>query len=55
MAEALRHYKQVDENLKDCEATAQFCERINSMFDALNRVSPDKGLTFGCEDLQVCI
>lgn len=55
MATALRHYKKIDTNLEECEPTARFCERINSMFDALNRMSREKGVTVDSNDFKVSI
>lgn len=55
MAKALRHYREIDSELQDCESTARFCERMNCLFDALNRVSREEGLTINSDDFKVCI
>lgn len=37
MAHSLRFYKNCLPELQDCDSTANFCEWVNNLFDALNR------------------
>lgn len=39
--------------LEGCEKTIFFCKRINDLFDALNRKSPNEGLTPNNKDFKV--
>ncbi|XP_071577870.1 uncharacterized protein [Temnothorax nylanderi] len=41
------------QSLTGCEETISFCKQINDMFDALNRKSPNQGLTPGSNDFKV--
>lgn len=43
MASALRYCRQYDSLLADSENTAQFCEQMNDLFDALNRKTVNAG------------
>ena len=53
MARALRHYKARDSRLEGLEVTADFCERFNNLFDVLNNLNPEEGLTLSSADLKV--
>ena len=46
----LRKYKQFEGS----EATANFCLKLNDIFDALNRKQPNQGLTPKSPDYKVC-
>ncbi|CAL1672102.1 unnamed protein product [Lasius platythorax] len=39
--------------LEDCNATINFCQRFNDLFDALNRKTPNEGLTPSGNDFKV--
>lgn len=39
--------------LSECEQTIEFCKRLNAMFDALNRKSPNQGLTPETNDFKI--
>lgn len=41
------------QELKGCEATIEFCKRMNDLFDALNRKVPNQGVTSNSYDFQV--
>ncbi|XP_036146648.1 uncharacterized protein LOC118646884 [Monomorium pharaonis] len=41
------------EGLSGCEETISFCKRMNDMFDAMNRKSPNQGLTPHCKDFKI--
>lgn len=47
------NYKDYYEELKGCEKTAEFCQFINKMFDALNRTKPENGLKLDSRDYMV--
>lgn len=54
MAVGLQFY--LSHNYKEfqgCEATIDFCLRINNIFDALNRKQPNEGLTPQSKDFKV--
>ena len=54
MAVGLQFY--LSHNYKEfegCEATTDFCLRINNIFDALNRKQPNEGLTPQSKDFKV--
>lgn len=54
VAQGLAFYlSQKVESLAGCEDTIQFCTQINAMFDALNRKSPNEGLTPTTKDFKV--
>lgn len=53
MAYGLRFYKNFLPELQDCDSTANFCEWINNLFDALNRNT--SGLKIGNTDYKVHI
>lgn len=54
MAQGLSFYSSYKcEALAGCEETIHFCTRINAMFDALNRKSPNEGLTPETKDFEV--
>ncbi|KMQ85335.1 hypothetical protein RF55_16184 [Lasius niger] len=38
---------------QDCEATIDFCQRLNDLFDALNRKIPNEGVTSSGNDFKV--
>lgn len=45
MAHGLQFYKNFVPGLKDCDNTANFCEWINDLFDALNQGKSSAGVT----------
>jgi hypothetical protein len=45
MAHGLRFYKNFLDELKDCDSTANFCDWINDLFDALNQNKSSAGVT----------
>lgn len=45
MASGLRFYKHFLPDLQECDNTANFCEWINDLFDALNRIKSSEGVT----------
>ncbi|KYQ47745.1 hypothetical protein ALC60_13219 [Trachymyrmex zeteki] len=53
VARGLRYYSSYYRELKDSIATAEFCEWINSMFDALNIRKYENGLKPGNKDFLV--
>jgi len=53
MAYGLRFYKNFLPELQDCDSTANFCEWIDNLFDALNRNT--SGLKIGNTDYKVHI
>ncbi|XP_077282627.1 uncharacterized protein LOC143908738 [Temnothorax americanus] len=53
VAHGLRFYQNRVPELKDCETTADFCEWMNNMFDALNRREYLKGLKPGNPDFKI--
>lgn len=54
VANGLQFYvSQKCQELKGCEATIEFCKRMNDMFDALNRKVPNQGVTSNSYDFQV--
>lgn len=57
VVQGLRFYLSHDPSgpLKGCEETMEFCKRMNDMFDALNRKTPNEGLTPGNKDFKVII
>ncbi|XP_043283154.1 uncharacterized protein [Venturia canescens] len=54
VAQGLAFYaSQKFEALADCEETIAFCKRLNDTFDALNRKTPNEGLTPQSPDFKV--
>lgn len=53
MASGLRFYKHFLPDLKDCDSTANFCEWINALFDALNRTKSTEGVAIEDEYYKV--
>lgn len=49
LLKAARYFPDVFEGFK---ATADFCLRINNVFDALNRTDPNSGLRPVCTDFK---
>lgn len=47
MAHGLRFYKNFLPELEGCDDTANFCEWINDLFDALNQNKSSGGVTTG--------
>jgi len=39
--------------LQDCEATIDFCQRLNDLFDALNRKTLNEGITSSGNNFKV--
>lgn len=52
-ANALLNCKSYFSEMKGCEPTAEFCMRINSLFDVLNRSNPSVGITLQSNDFKV--
>ena len=38
-----------------CETTSEFCQRMNDLFDILNKTDPKTGLRLGSQDYNVRI
>lgn len=53
MAHGLRFYKNFLPELQNCDSTANFCEWINNLFDALNRNKSSSGVTIEDKDYKV--
>lgn len=53
MSHGLRFYKNFLPELQECDNTANFCEWINNLFDALNRNKVSEGLTVENTDYKV--
>lgn len=54
VARGLRFFKSLEHRLETSEATADFCEILNNMFDALNRTS-SIGNELQNKDIEVCV
>ena len=53
IAKGLRYYKAYDPGLENCEATANFCERFNDLFDVLNNLKSEDGLKLSSKGLKI--
>ena len=53
MASGLKFYKNFIPDLQDCDNTANFCEWINNLFDALNKIKISEGMTIGDKHYKV--
>lgn len=52
-AKGLLFYKKIKKfqsDLKGCEDTAEFCIKINNLFDAMNRIHSEEALKFNLAD-----
>lgn len=45
-----KNFKEFESDLEGCENTAEFCIKINNLFDAMNRTHSDTALKFNAAD-----
>lgn len=53
VARRLRFYKAYEVRLENSESTSDFCEKMNDMFDALNRTTIESALRLDSDDLRI--